>query len=105
MPTLDLRDLETRVQFGLAIETVSAPLQPIKASRETRSRGETMDCIIEALNANGPMTRLQIARHLGRAKTPWLIAICEDLVSVGLIYRGYDTADNGRTVIVYGVEL
>lgn len=104
MPTLDLRDAETRLQFGLVTDTVSAPSLPIKTARDTRSRAETMECIIEAL-ASGPMTRLQIARHLGRAKTPWLIAICEDLVSVGLIFRGYATAENGRTVIVYGVEL
>lgn len=104
MPTLDLRDTETRVQFGLVTGTVPVPSLPGTAARETRSRAETMECIIEALTANGPLTRLQIARHLGRAKTPWLIAICEDLVSVGLINRGYDTAVNGRTVIVYGVE-
>jgi predicted ArsR family transcriptional regulator len=105
MPVIDLRDPETRAGIGLITETVSVPCQPRRASPSARSRGETMDLIIHALSNHGPMTRLEIAHHLGRGKSPWLIAICEDLVSVGLIRRGYTTAANGRTAILYGVEL
>ena len=105
MPVIDLRDVELRAEIGLVTETVSVPCQPRRASPSARSRGETMDLIMQALAIHGPMTRLEIARHLGREKSPWLIAICEDLCSVGLIRRGYTTAANGRTAILYGVEL
>lgn len=105
MPVIELRDPETRAEFGLLMETVSIPCQSASATPTIRSRGETMDLIIAALQEYGPMTRAQIAKHLGRAKTPWLISICEDLCSVGLIRRGYTTTRNGLTAILYGVEL
>ncbi len=105
MPVIDLRNPETRAVAGLITGTVSIPSQSGGAPSSTRSRGETMDLIIESLQQQGPMTRTQIARQIGRKKTPWLIGICEDLVSVGLIRRGYMTLPNGLTAILYGVEL
>lgn len=103
MATLDLRDPDVRESAGLLIETVSIPSQRGNSPAHGRSRAETMGLIMEALQ-DGPKTRTQIARQLGRRKTPWLIGLCEELVSVGLICRGYSVTHNGLTVIVYGVE-
>jgi hypothetical protein len=103
MAILDLRDPETRTELGLMTETVLAPFRLPDVPMHGRSRAETMDLIIEALSIHGPMTRTQLARMLGRRKTPWLVAICEELAALGLIVRG-QTLINGLVAVIYGVE-
>lgn len=98
-PVIDLRDPALREEWQLSLgfmDTVPIPPRRRKSVQEHRGRGETEAMIVDALrSANRPLTRLEIARLIQRAKSPWLIALIEALVSNGKIiaveseYRGF----------------
>lgn len=104
MPTIDLRDPELRALAGLATETVSVPFQQNGPARNGRGRAETAALVIALLTERGVQTRLQLCRALGRAKSPHLIDLFEQMAAEGQIRRGFTLADNGRDTIIYGVE-
>jgi hypothetical protein len=105
MPVIDLRDPEFRHEAGLMTETVLIPSQSVGAVSNGRERAETARLVLELLHEHGPMTRLELCRALGRAKSPGLIALFEQMATEDQIRRGFTLTRNGRTAIIYGVEL
>lgn len=104
MTKLDLRDGETRSQLGLWDGTVTLPSQHRHVTQNHRGRAETIELILHELNVQGaPMTRLQIARALGRAKTTWLSGILDSLVADSLLVKSHTIGANGMVVYWYEV--
>jgi hypothetical protein len=104
MVHLDLRDSEIRQQEGLSDGTVTSPSQHRHIHQEHRDRAATEQLILRALyEASAPMSRLQIARALGRSKTPWLYSIIESLVADQLLIKTQRLGANG--VVVYWYEV
>ena len=89
---IDLRDPALREEWQLSLGFADTVLEPSRHSnrrQEHRGRAETQALILDALRmANRPLTRLEIARAVGRAKTPWLIALIDALVADGLVRPG-----------------
>jgi hypothetical protein len=98
-PVIDLRDPALRKEWQLDLpftDTVPIPSRSRKTAQEHRGRAETEQMIVDVLrSANRPLTRLEIARALGRVKTPWLITVVSTLAQAGQIvaieseYRGF----------------
>lgn len=102
MAQIDLRDTETRQQLGLFDGTVAEQSQQRLQRHKGQWRGrlETQRLILEAC-AYHEQTRLQIARTLGRAKTPHLVALIEGMVADGLLVCRTDTMPNGIMCFYY----
>lgn len=105
MTQIDLRDSEMRKQLGLFDSTVLEPSQQRHRVQKGQWRGrlETEQLILEAC-AYQELTRLQIARTLGRAKTPHLVNLVEDMVRAGLLACRSDTMPNGIVCFFYQVQ-
>lgn len=90
--TLDLRDPLVRAKAGLS--TVSTPSQK-PARQEKRPAEQAMKMIRAFVLDNPNCTRLEIARAIGRAKTPYLLTQIEWLVNVGTLGRSTNIRPNG----------
>lgn len=90
--TLDLRDEAVRAEAGL--RTVSIPSQK-PARQEKRSMEQAMTMIREFVLEHPNCTRLEIARAIGRAKTPYLLSQIEWLVLHGTLARTTNVRPNG----------
>jgi hypothetical protein len=99
--TIDLRQPDLRREIGLITDTVSERFQYGDDPGSYRDRADTEALIVDAL-VDGPMTRLQVARALGRAKSPWTREILESLVSRGLVVRQHG---RWRGVLMYVYSL
>lgn len=97
--TIQLTSPEQRELFGLDA-TVTERSQQLKKVQKYSRRGsdEARTMILHACTYR-EMTRLDIAKALDRAKTPFLIALIESMVQDGLLRCRSDTMPNG--VIVY----
>lgn len=106
MSTLDLRNSDIREKHGLMNETVTAQSHHRRTVQTHRDRAETRALIVHALYEVGqPMTRLQLARHIARAKTPHLVGLIEELVGEGIVARTQAIGANGVVVYWYEVAL
>jgi hypothetical protein len=77
-------------------ETVSIPSQRGRNVQGRRAVGETRQMIIDVVAASPlPLTRLQIARALGRSKTPHLVALIVELADSGAIVEDVRGLPNG----------
>lgn len=90
--TLDLRDESLRAEVGL--RTVSIPSQS-KKRQEKRPMEQAMEMICAFVRDNPNCTRLEIARAIGRAKTPYLLTQIELLVQAGTLARTHIIRPNG----------
>lgn len=90
--TLDLRDPLVRAEAGLS--TVSIPSQK-RVRQEKRTMEQAMQMIREHVLNNPNCTRLEIARAIGRAKTPYLLTQIEWLVKHGTLGRSTNVRPNG----------
>jgi hypothetical protein len=112
MATFDLRLPEHREALGIddswdkqadGIETVSIPFQRKGSGGGAhRSRGDTERMIVEVVSAAPiPMTRLQIARAVGRAKSPYLVGLIIALVESGELTETAIRRPNGALEYQY----
>ena len=70
--------------------------------QEHRSRDETIHLILQAIHASPQgLTRSQIARALGRRKTPHLITLIDEMVASDLLRREVITLHNGVQGYLY----
>lgn len=60
--------------------------------------------MLRVVAMQGRATRLQIARWLGRVKTPHLVQIIEELVYEGYLHRTHGRVANGALVYLYEVR-
>lgn len=96
---IDLRCPTERQALGLTTETVPAQSQPYQRKR---TRRDTETAILDALyEAGRPLSRLDICRAVGRAKSPHLIAVIEALCTDGEIKRALAIGPNGKSTYVY----
>jgi hypothetical protein len=103
MTKIDLRPTNVRNSLGLLTETVSKPFQYQPARQEHRPVIDTEKMVIQTLYEHQkPMTRLELARALGRSKTPHFVAILERLVDNGLLVR---CVENFRGVPMFLYEV
>lgn len=89
---LDLRDPLVRAEYGLS--TVSIPSQK-RARQEKRPAEQAMQMIREFVLEHPNCTRLEIARGIDRAKSPYLLTQIEWLVNVGTLGRSVNIRANG----------
>lgn len=92
MATLNLRDNTIREEAGL--ETVSIPSHN-RSKQEKRPMGQALELIADYIASNPGCTRLQIARGIDRAKSPYLLTQIEWLVSQKVILREQFLRANG----------
>ena len=89
---IDLRSPTVRGAWQLSLgfmDTVSTPSPRPKPYQEHRGRAETEALLLNVLRAAaGPLSRREIARALGRSKSPWLIQLIESLADRGHIIKG-----------------
>jgi DNA-binding MarR family transcriptional regulator len=72
--------------------------------QEHRSRDKTQHLILHYIAQQELATRTQIARALGRTKTPHLITIIDDLVERGYLLRDVKTFANGVQGYLYRIN-
>lgn len=101
MATIDLRSFEARQRFGLRSGNVSERSQREKREQYHRGRAESQALIYSACVSAEYLTRLEIARAVGRAKTPHLVALIEELVEHGILVRHELDNGNGLPIFVY----
>lgn len=89
---LDLRDETLRSKLGL--RTVSSPSQK-PTRQEKRPAEQAMQMICDYVLEHPNCTRLEIARHLGRAKSPYVLTQIEWLVLQGRLARSVSPQPNG----------
>lgn len=89
---LDLRDDKLRSELGL--RTVSSPYQK-PPRQEKRSAEQAMAMIRDYVLAHPFCTRLEIARAIGRSKSPYLLSQIEWLVLNGTLARSINMRPNG----------
>lgn len=92
LKTLDLRNEELRREYGLS--TVSIPSQN-RVRQEKRPAEQAMQMICDYVLEHPSCTRLEIARAIGRAKTPYLLSQIEWLVQTGQLARNQTIRTNG----------
>ncbi len=105
---LDLSDPTLREQFGLrqeSIDTVSKRSQWWKQMKQDyRDREDTKQAILEVLRAAPePLSRRDIVRVLGRAKSPYLLDVLAEMCCCGLILQHESAWRNGLLMFVYEV--
>lgn len=69
--------------------------------QEHRPKHETQQMIMMAVAQSDGLTRTQIARFLGRTKTPHLIQLIDELVDDGYLIRDIKHFANGVQGYVY----
>lgn len=89
-------ELRKQHGFGKRTETVSVPSQ-----RSHRAWDKTQDRVLKFLEKVGSASRLEIARDLGRSKSPYLIRGLEKLARNGVLIRDVKRHPNSADVIVY----
>jgi hypothetical protein len=105
MATITLRTPEERANFGLFDVTVTEQSQRFEGYAKYRSRGESLDLIVTVLKTAGaPMTRLQIAKAIGRAKSPTLYGMIDELATAGRIFGSVERSRFNRMQYVYWTE-
>lgn len=92
LKALDLRDEAVRAELGL--RTVSTPSQN-KIRQEKRPAEQALKMICDFVYEHPSCTRLEIARAIGRAKTPYLLSQIEWLVQCGQLARSQTIRANG----------
>lgn len=104
MPKIDLSTPEARQQNGLSIGTVTLPSHHRSIGKQSkRGRGDSIIAVIDAVyDAPAPLSRSDIAKALGRAKTPHLVSIIEGLVQQNVLIRYVTVASNGAPMYFYG---
>lgn len=103
MAKIDLRDDKKRSESGLTTGTVSKPFQHGNKGNKHRGRAETENMIMSYVIKTGrEVTRLEICRHLQRAKTPHLIGIIDGLVERGVLTDN-QRLERGFEVHYYGL--
>lgn len=102
MAALNLRNVNLKQELG--IDTVSIPFQHQK-KQEKRPMGQTLTLITEYVGNNPGSTRLQIARGIGRAKSPGVIVQVEWLVHQGHLARSHAVSAQGRLEYHYTLIL
>lgn len=104
MAKIDLSTTESRIENGLSIGTVALPSHHrSNKHQQKRGRGETIIAIIDAVyDASEPLSRLEIARAIGRAKTPHLTAMIEELVNQNVLKRISTVSVTGAFMFLYG---
>jgi DNA-binding PadR family transcriptional regulator len=89
MATFDLSTPVLREQFGLRAdgsEIMSKLSQFRRERRPYRDRGVSREVVLVALrDAVGPLSRLDIARAIDRAKGPTVVNVLNDLMAEGLV--------------------
>lgn len=90
--TLDLRNPELRKELGLS--TVSIPSQT-RTRQEKRTFEEGIIMICEFVMEHPNCTRLEISRHLGRSKNPYVLTQIEWCVNKGQLARTTNVRPNG----------
>jgi hypothetical protein len=98
MAQLNLRDTSVREELGLS--TVSIPSHH-RSKQEKRSMGQALELIGDYVDAHPNCTRLEIARGLDRAKSPYLIVQIEWLVTQKVILREHIIRANGAVEYRY----
>ena len=93
MATFDLRDGEARAWLD-DFKTVSIPSLHQKRQQK-RPIEQTLALIREFVMQEPWCTRLDIARFLGRSKSPYLVAQIEWLVNNGTLGRSQNIRPNG----------
>lgn len=93
MATFDLRLPTDREALGIGEdwdktdarhETVSIPFHKRGDGGGHRAKGEALKMIVEVVtSASKPMTRLEIAKAIQRAKSPYIIGLIMSLVESG----------------------
>ncbi|MEL6405646.1 MAG: hypothetical protein AAFN11_19995 [Chloroflexota bacterium] len=72
------------------------------SKQDHRPKDETLALIVDVVaNAQGGLTRTQIARALERTKTPHLIELIESLVDEGYLQRHIKIFGNGVEGYLY----
>jgi hypothetical protein len=105
MATIDLRTPEARAAFGLIDMTVYEQSHRFTQSDKYRSRAESLELIMTALLKSGePMTRAQIARAIGRVKSPALYRMIDELADTGRIAGTVQRSRFNRLQYVYWIE-
>jgi hypothetical protein len=104
MAKIDLRTPDARIENGMINNTVSLPLHHRSVGKQSkRGRGESVIAVIDAVyDASSPLSRADIAKALGRAKTPHLVSIIEGLVNDKVLIRYVTVASNGAAMYLYG---
>lgn len=111
MPSFNLRLPNDRAALGIddwdkqadGIDTVSIPFQRKSGGGGAhRSRGDTERLILDAVGSSPrPLTRLQIARAIGRAKSPYLVEVIVALVESGELTETAIRRPNGALEYQY----
>lgn len=93
-------------EIPLNDETVSIQSHQQERGPKQRGRADSAHEIMEQLyTSERPMSRLEIFRSIGRAKSPHLIALLEQMVSDGLITRFSIQRSNGVPIYFYEPNL
>lgn len=105
MATISLRTAEERENFGLFDMTIQEQSHRFTGYDKYRSRAESMELIVTVLEKVGaPMTRYQIAKAIGRAKSPALYKMIDELAEAGRISGTVERSRFNRMQYVYWVE-
>lgn len=110
MPHFDLRNPSDRAALGLPDnlnpdvdgDTVSIPSHQRRNLQKHTSRAVALSMILQAVKAaREPMTRLQIARAIGKAKSPHSIGLIMALVESGDLTETAHVKPNGLIEYLY----
>mgnify|MGYP002859756953 FL=1 len=71
--------------------------------QEHRQKSQTQMLIIHALTQDPELTRTQIARTIGRKKTPHLTALLDQMVQDGILEHRIVQFHNGVSGYVYSL--
>lgn len=86
-------------------ETVSGPYQSKPRKQTKRSRGDSMQMIVDYVQRSGELvTRRQIAEYLAVSKSPWILQQIRDLVALGYIVEIVSQCPNGMPRMLYTVH-
>lgn len=73
--------------------------------QEHRPREETRELILQTIRSSpAPLTRTEIARAIGRVKSPHLIELIDSLVEDNLLHRETMSFHNGVEGYIYSLK-
>lgn len=102
MAKISLRTVQERTKAGIwnGSDTVSSKAK----APSHRAVGRSVEIIVDSIAEKGTLTRLEIARILGRKKTPHLIELIEHLVQIGVLIRHNEPMPNGKPCYFYALS-